>query len=227
MEETQKAPGESSDTPEVKTVEQVISELKATNSRLATLEKQNKDKEEMIGRQSNEIGELRKKVNPEPHPNVIDDEEIADVAREFESEGLDKETAIFNAKLVVKAGRKRDARKVMQETIDIVEEQIAEGKLPEFEANQTEIMEEFKSRKIAPTARKNAKTLRDCYEIVIKRKAEKLKDGKQMEDDKSRGAMIDRQTLAPGGGKQAEPNESAKTTDAIKNAGPQRSSVFF
>ena len=227
MAEEQKPPEASSDTAEVKTVEQVIAELKATNSRLATLEKQNKDKEEMIGRQSTEIGELRKKVTPETPPTQVEDEEVADVANDFKAAGLDPETATFNAKLVVMAGRKRDSRKVIYEAIDIVQEQIDEGKLPEFEANQAEIMEELKNRKLAPTARRTAKILRDCYEIVIRRKADKLKGDKQLEDEKSRTAIIDKQTLAPGSGKTAEPTDATKFTDSIKNAGPQRSSVFF
>ena len=221
-------PAESQDTG-AKSVEQVMAELKATNERLNTLEKQNKDKEEMIGRQSNEIGELRKKmVDPTSKEPQVDDEEVAEVMEEVKKLGLDNETARFNAELLVKAGRRRDARRMMADTIDIIQEWQEDGKLPEFESVQTEVMNEFQTRKLAPTARKNAKLLKDCYEVVIKRKADAMKEKNKDESEAQRSAKIEAGSQPPpGGAKAPTPDEDRAMLDSIKNAGTSKESVFF
>ena len=214
-----------------KTTEELMAELAEVNKRTATLEKQVKDKEEFVNRQATEIGELRKRIPAAPKSEaeqVIEDEEVAEVAKDFKSMGLDDENAKFNAELVVRAGRKREARKMMGEVIDIIDEQIEEGKLPEFVENQNEIMEEFKTRKLAPTARKNIKLLKTCYETVIKRKAEALSKGKEQETEKEREARIAQAGIPPAGG--GKPN-AADTADeemrkSIRNAGSSGNSVF-
>lgn len=216
----------------VKTSEEVIAEVKAENDKLA---KQLKDKDEFIGRQSTEIGELRKKASPEPKPEPEGkDELVEEIYEDLRKEGLDEETARYNAKILAKSGvriiDKRLNERMMSEVVDLVEEAMEEKKIDEkiYKENEQDILSEFKARKLAPTARKNYKILRDCYNIVTGRKADTLRIEKEKEETTKRDALIAAGQQPQGGtGKPVPTDEENKKREAIRNAGPKRDSVFF
>jgi hypothetical protein len=231
MPEDQKPPEGSPDTAP-KTTEQVLAEIKAQNE---ALNKRLKDQEEMIGRQSTEIGELRKKTSPEPKPEPQDkDELVEELTQELKKDGLDEETARYNARILAKSGiriiDRRLNERMMTEVVDLVEEAMEEKKIDEsvYKENEAEILSEFKSRKLAPTARKNYKILRDCYDIVTRRKADTLRTQKEKEEAEKRDKDIAAQGQPPAGaGRQDAPVEDKKATNAIRNAGSKRDSAFF
>lgn len=230
MAEEIKAPPEGQDTGK-KTAEEVVAELKAENEKL---NKVVKDKEEFIGRQSTEIGELRKKTQPEPKPEPQDkDELIEGIYQDLRADGLDEETARYNAKILAKSGvrviDKRLNERMMSEVVDLVEEAMEEKKIDEsvYKENESEILSEFKARKLAPTARKNYKILRDCYDIVTRRKAETLRTQKEKEDTEKRDKEIAAGGQPPAGGRPQTSDDDKKATEAIRNAGTKRGSAFF
>ena len=231
MPEDTKPPVVGQDTGKQKTAEEVVAELKADKEKL---EKQLKDKDEFIGRQSTEIGDLRKKNVPEPKSEPQDkDELVEEIYEDLRKEGLDEETARYNAKILAKSGvriiDKRLGERMMAEVIDLVEEAMEEKKIDEaiYKENEANILSEFKARKLAPTARKNYKILRDCYDIVTRRKADTLRTQKEKEDALKRDALIAEGTQPPSGGKAPVSDEDKKTVDAIRDAGPKRGSAFF
>jgi len=219
-------------TGEQKTSEQVVAELKAENEKLS---KQVKDKEAFIGQQSTEIGELRKKTVPEPKDEPQDkDDLIEEIVRDLKAEGLDDETARYNAKILARSGTKttdkRLNERMMSEVVDLVDEAMEEKKIDEsiYKDNESEILSEFKARKLAPTARKNYKILRDCYDIVVRRKAETLRSQKDKEDAEKRDAAIAEGQQPPSGGrKPVVPEDDKKAVENIRNAGTKRDSAFF
>jgi hypothetical protein len=228
----EKTPPEGQDTGVQKTAEQVVAELKAENEK--TL-KRLKDQEEMIGRQSTEIGELRKKVNPEPKPDAPDkDELVEEIYQDLRKDGLDEETARYNAKILAKSGvkiiDKRLGDRMMAEVVDLVEEAMEEKKIDEsvYKENEADILSEFRGRKLAPTARKNYKILRECYENVTRRKADALRSVKEKEDADKRDKDIANGSIPPAGTRQpVTSDDDKKAVEAIRNAGTKRGSAFF
>lgn len=218
----------------VKTVEQVMAELKVEREAREKAEKQVKDKDEFIGRQSTEIGELRKKTTPEPKPEPQDkDGLIEEIYQDLRTEGLDEETARYNAKILAKSGvkiiDKRLNERMMGEVVDLVDEAMDEGKIDKkvYQENEEEILSEFKARKLAATPRKTYKILRDCYDIVTRRRAETLRIEKDKEDAGKRDKNIAETGQPAGGGKQVASDEDKQTIADIRNAGTKRNSAFF
>lgn len=219
------------DTPPKDTEKSAEEIKKEYDDKIALLEKQLKDKDTFIGKQSTEIGELRKTTEkPEEINEEKIEEEVAEVAKDLEKDGMSKEDAIYNAKILVGFDKKRMGKRVMNETIDLIDEDLDEGKIDRklFEENQTEIMAEFRERKLAPTARKNLKIFRKCFNDVIKRKADKLREDEKKKSEEKRDGLID-ETLQPDKGKREEiiKANDQKQRDAIKNAGVKRDSAFF
>ena len=227
MAEENKAP-ENQETP--KSAEQVVAELKAENE---LLNKRVKDKEEMIGKQSTEIGELRKKSEPPPKAEPQNDELVEEIYRDLKADGLDDDTARYNAKILARSGRKTFVgeldRRMMSEVVDLVEEAMEEKKIDEsiYKDNETEILSEVRARKLAPTARKNYKILRDCYDIVTRRKADALRAQKETEDAGKRDGLIAASNQPAGGGHKSAPADDKQATDSIRNAGTKRENAFF
>ena len=219
----------------VKTPEEIVAESKAKDEQIAKLEKQIKDKDEFAGRLSNEVGELRKKVQSEPKPEPQDkDELVEEIYQDLRKDGLDEETARYNAKILARSGvriiDRRLGERMMAEVGDLVEEAMEEKKIDEaiYRENEAEVLSEFKSRKLAPTARKNYKILRDCYDIVVRRKADTLRSEKEKEEAAKRDKEIAAGAQPQGGGGQPPPSdEDKKAVEAIRNAGPKRGGAFF
>jgi len=224
-------PVEGQDTGKQETPEEVVARLKAENDKL---NKVVKDKEEFIGRQSTEIGELRKKTAPEPKPDAQDKDDLVEsIYEDLRKDGLDEETARYNAKILAKSGvrviDKRLNERMMSEVVDLVEEAMEEKKIDEaiYKENEAEILSEFKSRKLAPTARKNYKILRDCYDIVTRRKADALRSQNEREEAEKRDKSIASVGQPQGGTKTEAPEEDKAYVDAIRNAGSKKGSAFF
>ena len=74
MPEEIKSPPQGEDTAKPKSAEELMTDLKKANETLVTLQKQVKDKEEFIGKQSTEIGELRKKTEKVSSSTTVDTE---------------------------------------------------------------------------------------------------------------------------------------------------------
>ena len=230
MAEDPKVPPASDPATGTKTAEQVVAELKADNERLTKVVK---DKEEFIGRQSTEIGELRKS-QPEPKPDPQDkDELVEEIYQDLKAEGYDEETARANAKVLAKSGvrifDRRLNERVMAEVVDLVDEAMEEGKIDKkiYEENENEILAEFRARKLAPTARKNYKIIRDCYDIVTRRKAETLRTQKEKEDAEKRDKDIAAGGQPQSGRPVSTPEDDKKAVEAIRDAGTKRNSAFF
>jgi len=220
-----------------KTVEELQKELKEANEKSEILAKEKdvssqeaKHWKEVAGRQSNELGELRKDKPEPPESSEKVDADIADLAKSLEKEeGMDKETALYNAKLLIKTDKKLQSKRLMNEVSDLIEEAIDEGKIDKkiYEENQDAIFEEFRGRKVAPTARKNFKIFRDCVNIVTKRKAEELRKANEIKDEEKRTNLIDAGAQAPGGGAGVKDTEAEKLAESIRKAGTSKDSVFF
>lgn len=228
MEEVKTGAAEEPKTPE-KSTNDIIAEIRAENEKI---NKRLKDQEDFINRQAGEIGELRK-GRPETKVETKDDL-VESLVADLKADGLDEETARYNAKILAKSGVKVLDRKLnermMHEVIDLVDEAMDDGKIDKtvFQENENEIMSEFRARKTAPTARQNYKIVKDCYEIVTKRKAEALRSKKEQEDNGKRDASIAAGSPPPPGSKGAVSDDEAKqVTAGIMNAGKPRSSVFF
>jgi hypothetical protein len=223
-------PPDGQDTGKVKTADEIVAEVKAENEKLS---KQLKDKDEFIGRQSTEIGELRKKSVPEPKSTQDKDELVEGIYEDLRKDGLDEETARYNAKILAKSGirviDKRLNERMMSEVVDLVEEAMEEKKIDEgiYKENEADILSEFQSRKLAPTARKNYKLLRECYDNVVRRKAETLRTAKEQEDAKKRDDLIAAGGQPPAGGRNVPSGNEDKTPENIRNAGANRGSAFF
>ena len=215
-----------------KSVEELAKELETAKARL-------KEQEVMIGKQSTEVGETRAEIaklkaqidKPKPEEDTKGgDEEILEVAKDLEKDGMSKEDALYNAKILVGFDKKRMGKRVMNETIDLVDEALDDGRIDRklFEENQSEIMEEFKERKLAPTARKNFKIFKKCFEDVVKRKADKLREDEKKKSEEKRDGLID-ETSQPDKGKREEiiKANDEKAREEIRGAGVKRDSAFF
>ena len=238
MTEEIKTPPVEKQDKEVKSAEDVIAELKALNESLKSekekLETQVKEKDSFIGKQSTEIGELRKST---PQPETVSektDELEKEIADDLIKDGMDKETAEYNAKLLAKMGKKilarTDSKKMMGEVIDLIDESLDEGKIDRaiFKENENEIMAEFRGRKLAPTARQTFKIFRDCVDVVIKRKADVLKKEQEKKSEKEREELIASGQQPPSGKKVLEKtDEEEKQLRAIRDSGTKRDSAFF
>lgn len=214
-----------------KSVEELEKALEIANVRL-------KEQEVMIGKQSTEVGEtraeiakLKEQLKPKPEEETAgEDEEILEVAKDLEKDGMSKEDAIYNAKILVGFDKKRMGKRVMNETIDLVDEALDDGRIDKklFEENQAEIMAEFKERKLAPTARGNFKIFKKCFDDVVKRKADQLREEEKKKSEEKRDGLID-ETSQPDKGKREEifKKEDDKQREEIRKAGPKRESTFF
>jgi len=224
---------------EQKSAEEQLADVKAENERL---EKQVKDKETFIGKQSSEIGELRKFKNDnqsliedaQTSKGEVQDKLVAKIADKLKAKGYTGEEAQANAETLADVTRTimdADRKKlVMSETIDLVEEAMEDGKIDKalFSENENEVMAEFNNRKLAPTARGNFRLMKQCYDDVIRRKADKVREERKGKDEANRDAQIAGQELPAGGKKeQASADEDQKARDAIKGAGSNRSNAFF
>lgn len=213
-----------------KSVNDVIAEMRAENEKI---NKRLKDQEEFINRQASEIGELRKKTGSETQPEGKDDL-VESLVAELKAEGLDEETARYNAKILAKSSSrvldKRLNERMMNEVVDLVDEAMDEGKIDRklFEENEKSIMDDFKGRKVAPTARKNYKILRECYDIAIKRKAESLRKENEQKDAEAKQKAAAEGAIPPVGPKGTPGVDDDKAVlESIRGAGKPRSSVFF
>lgn len=232
MEENKAGATEESKTPAPeKSVNDVLAEIRAENEKI---NKRIKDQESFIQRQAAEIGELRKgKGTPQDAPQEKD-ELVESLVADLKADGLDEETARYNAKILAKSGVKVLERKMnermMHEVIDLVDEAMEENKIDRkaFEENEADIMSEFRARKIAPTARKNYKIVKDCYDIIIKRKAEALRKSTEQGQLQDRDKSIAEGGQPPPGTKNAPAEDEAKKVmESIMGAGTKRSGVFF
>lgn len=233
MPEDLKTPPQKEETGQPKSAEELMTELKKTNEKLSTLEKQVKDKEEFIGKQSTEIGELRKHISGKDTSKDSDkdaDPEVKEVAEEFMKKGLDEETAKYNAEILISFDRKRASKRVMNETTDLILEAIDEGKVDKkvFDETKDDVIAEYNNRKLTLSPRQNYKIFRDCMDIVVKRKADEIRKQNEKKDESKREGLIDEQGQAPGGGaKPPEPDQDKTARDSIRNAGRPRDNAFF
>ena len=232
MPEEIKSPPPSGDTG-VKTAEQLMAELKIANEKATTLEKQVKDKDEFIGKQSTEIGELRKNTE-KPQETVtseIEDTEIKELTEDFKKKGMDEETAKFNAEILIGFDRKRTSKKIMSDTTDLIIEAIDENRIEKkiFDENKDDAIAEYNTRKLTLSPRQNFKIFKDCLDIVVKKKADKLKQETKETEEEKRARLIAEQAQPSGGGVKptAEEDTDKKARESISGAGVKRDSVFF
>lgn len=224
------------DTQPAKSVEQLQQELKIANEKNEVLTKDKdtvtqseKHWKEVATRQGDELGELRKETTP-PEPSEKVDADVADLAKSLEKdEGMDKDTALYNAKLLIKTDRKFQSKRMMNEVSDLIEDALDEGKIDKtiYKENEDAIFEEFRGRKVASSARKNFKIFRECVDVVTKRKAEELRKANEVKDEEKRTAAIDAGAQAPGGGVPVKDTEAEKEKEKIRDAGTNRESAFF
>jgi len=227
---------------ETKSAEQLMKEIKEANEREALLKKQLQDKEAFIGKQSTEIGTLRK--FREENSDLIEQAKTAtgdkkdalvdELSKELVSQGYSEDDAKINAEILAKSTNKvLDARRSKEMKIDIydlLDEAFEEDKIDKniFNEHEVEIWNEVEKRRPALTARKNFKIIKECYESIIKKKAEKMKEERKPQDEANRDALIDENKQPQGGNKQQEADADKKLSDSIMNAGRKASeSVFF
>lgn len=209
-------------------------ELKKSNDRVAELERQHEEDQKMIGRQSTEIGELRKKepVIKPPEPEIKDDD-IKELAEDFIKKGLSEADAKFNAEVLIGFEKKRVSKKLQNDTLELIEESIEDGAIDRkvFDENKDEIYREFQGRRLAPTARKNLRTFKDCVEIVVKRKADRMKEDEKRKDEEKRTGLINEgaQPTEPSRREEAQKKEDDERRKEIEEAKPgdRGSSVFY
>lgn len=217
--------------------------LKEAEAKIEKLNKQIKDKESHIGKQSTEIGELRNFKSE--NQGLIDkvkeatgehkDELSTQLVESLVKDGMTQEDAEYNAKILTKGTisilDQRDKKRVENDTLDMIEDALDDGKIDDkfYDENKAEINAEFRTRKVSPTARQNFRTYIKCYKDVVKRKADAIKGKEEAKDEKNREALISGQDTPPPGGKTPAVNDEAKkTVDGIKGAGNKKgSNVFF
>lgn len=207
--------------------EGLAKKVKTLEEEKETLNKRLKDKDEMIGKQSSEIGDLRKEKPPEGEKV---DSDVDELAKSLEKEeGMDRDTALYNAKLLIKTDRKLQSKRMMNDVSDMIEDAVDEGKIDKkiFEENQDAIFQEFRGRKVAPTARKNFRIFRDCVDVVTKRKAEELRKANEKPSEEKRTDLINAGAQAPGGGAEVKDTAAEKEKENIRNAGTNREGAFF
>lgn len=228
------------DTGAEKSVEE---RLKEAEEKSEKLQKQLDDKEVFIGKQSTEIGELRSFKSE--HQELIEkaeqakgekkDELVQELSEELVKDGMSKEDAEFNAKILAKGTtaviERRESKRMQSEVVDMIEDAIEDGKIDKeiYDDNKAEINAEFRKRRIAPTARKNFRIYKECYNLVVKQKADAMKKKESEKDEEQRRKLIGEGEQPPPGQKTAkQADEEKKVTDAIKNASVDRgSSAFF
>jgi len=223
----------------VMSAEDLKRQLEEANRERETLQKRVKDQETMIGKQSTEIGSLRKRElieKTKSAPEGEKDELLDELKTELMKEGYSEDDAMTNAKILTKSTNKiierRENQKMMNDVLDLIEENLDEGKLDRkvFEENQDAVMDEFRGRKLAPTARKNFRIFKDCYEAVIRRKADAMKQQRKEGDETKREALIGEGQIPPPGANQEGKltSEEEEVAKKIREAGPKHDSeVFF
>lgn len=222
-----------------KSAEERLKEVEIERAELEKRIKHFENLEKLYGKQTEELGELRKKVEEidknkktvEEDTSELEKEIIADLMKD----GMDEDTAKYNAKLLAKMGNKIFTRgkkgEMMTEVIDLIDEALEENKLDKsaFKENENEIMKEFEGRKLAPTARRNFRIFRECYDIVIKRKADKMREEKAETDESKREAQIAEGAIPSSGTRTKEAEEEdEKRKRSIREADKRETdSVFF
>lgn len=209
-------------------------EIKKISDRVAELERQHEEDQKMIGRQSTEIGELRKKTETSlkpPSDTEIKDEDVNELTEDFRKKGMTEEDARFNAEILVGFERKRASKRLQNETLDLIEEEIEDGRIDKkiFDENKDDIYKEFQARKLAPTARKNLRLFKDCVEIVAKRKADQLKENERKKDEENRDTLINEgtQPTDPSRREEARKKEDDEARRRIREARTGRDSTVF
>lgn len=225
-----------------KSAEDMVKELTEQNAKTAKeLEDANKrvqEKESFIGKQGSELGELRKlredmdklKADSSGTKNELVDKMKSKLMKE---RGMDEETAKYNATLLVEDGGEIVDNKMKQRSeqdfIDMVEDSLEDGVIDRktFDENEAEIIAEFKSRKLTPTARGNFRIFKKVAKEVIQKKADVLKEENNKESEEKRDGMIAGTTQPQSKRKQEEVEAEKKETDSILNAGSNRNNTFF
>jgi len=215
-----------------------IKELEAKAAKAEILEKQIKEKESFIGKQSTGIGELRKELaqlrsqleEKEKPKSSKEPEDLQETVEFLKSEGYNEEDAIANAKILDKFDKTRTTKRVKAETMELIEEAFEDGLLDKniYEESKDDILKEWRGRKQGDSARKNLRIFKDCYNIVLKKKADELRKIEEEKSEKKRDALIaSSATPSPTEKKKAE-DEEKQAKDQIRNAGPERGkSAFF
>jgi len=220
---------------EGKSAEDMIAELKAEKERL---ERQVKDKEAFIGRQSTELGELRKikeDVARKPIETAQEKNALVEtVKKRLLAKGYDEDTASHNAEILVEESgvvvkatlRERDLAEIEDRILDGLENGELDPKA--WEENQNEVMSEMATRKIPNTPSGYYRLLKKVYKDVIKKKADDLRVKEKEKSEQTRDGLIDGQDIPPKSRKEEDTSDDEKKyRDSIKTAGAPRSSVFF
>lgn len=226
------------DTPPAKSVEELQKELKVANETNETLTKDKdtsaqgeKHWKEVAGRQSEELGDLRKK--PEDTTEKIEDtdpEVVSETKILMDKDGMDKETALYNARLLVKSHRRAAGRRMGEETEELIREDWQDGKMDKklFDENSDAIYVEVDKMKLSKvSARANRNVVRECYDKVLKKKAEELREANKPKDEEKRTNLIDAGAQAPSGGAKVGEAEDDKRREEIRNAGVKKDNAFF
>ena len=225
-----------------KSAEELEKELEQAKKDMEDIDKRLKEKEAFIGKQSTEIGELRKfqsenkdlidKIKSTPSGEKKDSL-IDELASELIKEGYSEEDAKQNAKILAKTSSKiiqaEFNKRMMNDVVDLLDESLDEGKLDRkvFDENNEEVMREFRGRILAPTARQNFKILKDCYQIVIRRKADEMKVKNQESEEEKRNAAINAGSPPPPAGKSpAGKDEDTAKRESILSGRPESSELF-
>jgi len=228
-----------------KSAEDRIKDMEASNKKLsddlAASEKRIQDKDAFIGKQSTEIGELRGVT--EKHANLISkaqsatgdtkDKLVTRLAEKMVKDGMTKDDAEYNAKLVAGGAKEvfneqRQAA-MIDDLNDMIDDALEGGSFDKkvFTDNEAQIMADFKSRKPANTARRNFKLLQRSYNEVVRKKADVLRTEEQKKADEKRDAEIAAGAQPAGGGTKNLAESEKSAADAIANAGVKRNSAFF
>jgi len=223
------------DTGKQKSAEEVIAELKAEKDRL---EKQVKDKDAFIGRQSSELGELRRiKEDIGKKPPETKEEKnalVETVKKRLIARGYDEQSAKDNAEILVEEGSTivdiRLKERAKEEVIDRIQDGFERGEIDEkvWNENISEIMAEVDKRKIPATPNAYYRMVREIYKDVVKKKADGMRETEKQKMEENRDGKIADTSIPPKTkeDKQAE-DEEKKARDAIKGAGAPKDSVFF
>ena len=202
-----------------------------------------KDRDETLGRQSRELGELRKFreeiAKKKEDTDKSDAEKLAEHLMETEPEAyLDKANALYSAKLMLakdkyreKQSRESRHKEMVDEGLELINDDFEDGKMKKdiFTEHEKEIWSEVDKFKLPKTARAMRRLVREAYQNVKRKKADAMRDAKRTQEEIDRDKMIDgqRQPDAKKAQKLMEDAEEKEKKD-ISSAGtnPLAGSVF-
>jgi len=222
-----------------KTVEELQTDLATLKAEKETLEKRLSDKDDMINKQGNEVGELRKQIGE--HAEVLnrfrgDDSKktensiLTEIAEKMQKNDptLSKENALYNAQIVTEGyntlRQKERIQEITNDALDRLEDAF-ESKHDSLDRkiwgeNKDDIMTEYNRLKVSKSGREMAKNLRWAYEQVVKRKADVMRKEKGELSEEERQKAIDEQTVGvTQKTKKQREDEDTKARNDIKNAG--------